>query len=93
MTDRHELIQDLGDLGQIPQDDDGPTFSAPWEAAAFALAVRLSQEGHFTWAEWTETLTQEIAEAQRRGDPDHGSFSAITSGQTSGLACGCHWLA
>ncbi len=70
MTDRDEL---LGDLGQIPRDEDGPTFSAPWEAAAFALAVRLSQEGHFTWAEWTETLTQEIAEAQRRGDPDLGN--------------------
>ena len=70
MTDRDEL---LGNLGQIPRDEDGPTFSAPWEAAAFALAVRLSQEGHFTWAEWTETLTQEIAEAQRRGDPDLGN--------------------
>ncbi len=70
MTDRNELIQDLG---HIPCDDDGPVFSAPWEAASFALAVRLSQEGHFTWQEWTETLTEEIAEAQRQGDLDRGN--------------------
>ena len=69
MTERHELIRDLG---QIPRDEGGPVFRAPWEAAAFALAVRLSQEGHFTWQEWTETLTQEIADAQKHGDPDLG---------------------
>ena len=70
MTDQHDLIRDFK---QIPRDEDGPVFRAPWEAAAFALAVRLSQEGHFTWQEWTETLTQEIAKAQRQGDPDLGN--------------------
>ena len=60
------------DLGQIPHDDGGPVFNEPWEASAFALAVRLSQEGRFTWGEWAECLSQEIAEAQRRGDPDLG---------------------
>ena len=70
MTDSSELMRDLR---QIPHDEDGPVFKAPWEAAAFALAVRLSQEGHFTWAEWTESLTEEITEAQRQGDPDLGN--------------------
>ena len=70
MTDRNELLRDLE---QIPSDEDGPVFSAPWEAATFALAVRLSQEGHFSWAEWAETLAQEIAEAQRQGDSDLGN--------------------
>jgi len=38
----------------------------------FALAVRLSEEGHFTWDEWATTLSQEITRAQVAGDPDLG---------------------
>lgn len=60
----------LHGLGRIPHDEDGPVFDAPWEAAAFALAVRLSQEGRFTWGEWAEALGAEIAAAQREGGPD-----------------------
>ena len=70
MTASEKLTRDLG---QIPLDNDGPVFNEPWEAAAFALAVRLSEEGRFTWQEWTECLSQEIAEAQRRGYPDLGN--------------------
>ena len=65
----------LGDIPprDIPRGDDGlPVFAAPWEASAFALAVRLSGEGHFTWDEWTATLSEEIRAAQREGDPDLG---------------------
>ena len=65
----------LGDipLGDIPLGDDGaPVFAAPWEASAFALAVRLSGEGYFTWGEWTAALSEEIHAAQREGDPDLG---------------------
>jgi len=39
------------------------TFAEPWEAQAFALAVHLSEQGHFTWKEWTETLAAELASA------------------------------
>ena len=63
---------DLALLGQIPRDDDGPVFNEPWQAQAFALAVRLSEEGHFTWDEWATTLSQEITRAQFAGDPDLG---------------------
>lgn len=60
-------------LDGIPLGDDGsPVFAAPWEASAFALAVRLSGEGHFTWSEWAATLSEEIRAAQREGDPDLG---------------------
>ena len=65
----------LGDipLGDIPLGDDGsPVFTAPWEASAFALAVRLSGEGHFTWDEWTAALSEEIRAARQEGDPDLG---------------------
>ena len=63
---------DLAESPAIPRDGDGPVFREPWEAAAFAMAVRLHQRGLFTWKEWAATLSEEIAAAQRRGDPDHG---------------------
>ena len=69
MTDQRELISELG---QIPRDEDGPVFNAPWEASAFALAVRLSEQGHFTWQEWATALSREITRAQEGGDPDLG---------------------
>lgn len=69
MNDQQTLIQELGD---IPKDDEGPVFKEPWEASAFALAVRLSQEGRFTWSEWASTLSEEITAAQERGDADLG---------------------
>ncbi len=55
-----------------PRDDEGPVFEEPWEAQAFALTLKLHEAGHFTWAEWTETLSAEIKAAQARGDPDLG---------------------
>jgi hypothetical protein len=36
----------------MPRDEHGPVFAEPWQAHAFALAVRLSEQGHFTWKEW-----------------------------------------
>ena len=63
----------LDDLPELPWDaEDGPVFQAPWEATAFAMAVRLSEAGTFTWAEWVEYLSTEIAAAKQRGDPDLG---------------------
>ena len=49
------------------------TFAEPWQAQAFALAVRLSAEGHFTWKEWAETLADELRKTAARGEPDDGS--------------------
>jgi nitrile hydratase accessory protein len=57
---------------QIPRDEHGPVFHAPWEAEAFALAVTLNERGLFTWKEWAATLGDEIKEAQAAGDPDTG---------------------
>lgn len=58
---------------QLPHDDEGPVFAEPWQASAFALAVSLSEHGHFTWTEWAETLGAELRESAARGDPDDGS--------------------
>jgi nitrile hydratase accessory protein len=60
-------------LPRIPRDDGGPVFAEPWQAQAFAMAVRLSEEGHFTWKEWAATLADELRAAADRGEPDDGS--------------------
>jgi nitrile hydratase accessory protein len=60
-------------LPQLPRDAGGPVFAEPWQATAFALAVRLSADGHFTWPEWAATLADELKAAAARGEPDDGS--------------------
>ena len=62
----------LNELPALPRDQEGPVFNEPWEAQAFALAVRLSEVGCFTWSEWAIALSREITAAQARGDPDLG---------------------
>jgi nitrile hydratase accessory protein len=57
----------------LPRDDGGPTFSEPWQAQAFALAVRLSEAGYFSWKEWSEVFGSELMAACDRGEPDDGS--------------------
>lgn len=64
---------DFSDLPAIPRDPGGPVFAEPWQAQAFALAVRLSEQGHFTWKEWAAALAGELKAAADRGDPDDGS--------------------
>ena len=53
--------------------EEGPLFAEPWEAQAFALAVKLSEEGYFTWTEWAAALADEIKAAAARGEPDDGT--------------------
>ena len=64
-----------------PEDQDGPVFAEPWQAQAFAMAVKLHEQGLFTWPEWAATLTEEIKRAQAAGDPDTGETYYM------------HWLA
>ncbi len=35
-------------------------FAEPWEAQAFAMAVKLNERGVFTWTEWAEVLGAEL---------------------------------
>jgi len=65
--------ESLAALPRLPRDEDGPVFAEPWEAQAFALAVKLSEQGYFTWKEWAATLAEEIKAASIRGEPDDGS--------------------
>lgn len=61
-------MNDLDSLPQLPRDEGGPVFAEPWQAQAFALAVKLSEQGHFTWKEWAAALSEELAR-----EPDDGS--------------------
>jgi nitrile hydratase accessory protein len=73
---RHELnppAEQIQTLPRLPADRDGPVFAEPWQATAFALAVRLSSEGHFTWKEWAAALSDELKHAADSGAPDDGS--------------------
>ena len=66
-------MPDPGLLPRLPPDEGGPVFAEPWQAHAFALAVKLSDAGFFTWSEWTQALGTELAAASARGEPDDGS--------------------
>ena len=48
-------------------------FAEPWQAQAFALAVKLSEQGYFTWKEWAAALAAELKSAADRGEADDGS--------------------
>lgn len=63
---------ELESLPRIPVDHDGPVFREPWEAQAFAIAIKLHEGGLYTWTEWAEALSNEIVAAQAEGDPDLG---------------------
>ena len=72
---------DLQSLPALPRDEGGPVFAEPWQAQAFALAVRLSAEGYFTWKEWSSALAEELKSAQDCGEADDGTRYYV------------HWLA
>lgn len=63
----------LAALPRLPRDESGPVFAEPWQAQAFALAVKLSAQGHFSWKEWAAALAHELQAAANRGEPDDGS--------------------
>ena len=58
---------------RCPRDAGGPVFDEPWQAAAFALSVQLSEQGHFSWNEWAAVLSEELKADAERGEPDDGS--------------------
>ena len=49
-----------GPLNLSNQQLESASFNSPWEASLFALAVQLSRQGVFTWADWTKAIGEEI---------------------------------
>jgi nitrile hydratase accessory protein len=75
-SDRTSDTEQLAALPRLPRDEvdgGGPVFAEPWQAQAFALAVKLSAAGHFTWKEWAAALADQLKAASDRGEPDDGS--------------------
>jgi len=73
LSDSAGVAERLAALPRLPRDNGGPVFAEPWQAQAFALAVKLSEQGHFSWTEWAETLGAELKAAVERGEPEDGS--------------------
>jgi nitrile hydratase accessory protein len=63
----------LATLPRLLRDESGPVFAEAWQAQAFAMAVKLSEQGHFTWKEWAAELAAELKAAADRGEPDDGT--------------------
>lgn len=58
------LPDDLKRLPGLTLDaGDEPVFAEPWQAQAFAMTVKLNEQGLFTWPEWAEVFGAEIAAA------------------------------
>lgn len=55
----------------MPRDDEGPVFREPWEAQAFAMAVKLNEAGIFSWSEWAERLGAEL-----KAEPDRAYYES-----------------
>ncbi|MDX0619709.1 nitrile hydratase accessory protein [Sinorhizobium medicae] len=54
---------------ELPKSREGdPVFAEPWQAAVFAMTVRLHEQGVFSWSEWTEALSTELYKPGRRPD-------------------------
>ncbi len=50
-------------LSRFLTEGEQPVFAQPWEARAFALAVQLHADGHFTWPEFSQSLSEVIADS------------------------------
>jgi nitrile hydratase accessory protein len=50
-----------------------PAFAEVWHGRALALAMQLTQSGHFTRTEWATALGRELQKAANSGQPDDGS--------------------
>ena len=64
------MVVSVPDIPGLPRDADGPVFEAPWQAQIFAMAVRLNEQGVFSWGEWAARFGEERARAVAEGAPD-----------------------
>jgi len=68
----------LNELIEAARLDPEHVFSAPWEARAFAMALKLSESGLFTWDEFRDRLIAEVGASDRirarDGTSDHREY-------------------
>ena len=51
--------------------DGEPAFEEAWQAEVLAVADTLVQRGMYSASEWSQTLGEELAAAEARGDDDN----------------------
>ena len=51
---------DVKKIPYFPKDQEGPVFSAPWAARAFAMTLELHDAGCFSWPEWVACFSEEL---------------------------------
>lgn len=55
----------LPQIPGLPTEADEPVFQAPWQAHAFAIVNQLAAAEHYSWAEWTDFLANEVSAAEQ----------------------------
>jgi nitrile hydratase accessory protein len=67
-----EARPDVAEMGRaaLPRKSGELVFHDDWERRAFALAVRLAEQGVFEWREFQRELIASVEEAERN-DPQH----------------------
>src|SRR3712207_5102858 len=62
---------DMEGPSALPRKNGELVFEAAWEGRVFGLATALHSEQRFAWDEFRDRLIEEIAEADRTGEPSH----------------------
>ena len=57
-----------------PMSDEGPTFTAPWEARAFSMAVALHDAKQMEWGEFQKTLGTVLDRGAQEQDGEEWSY-------------------
>jgi nitrile hydratase accessory protein len=63
------VIANMEGQAALPRKNGELVFEAPWEGRAFGMAVVLSERRLYDWDEFRSRLIDEIAAAERRGEP------------------------
>jgi len=48
-------------MTDLPPGAPEPAFTEPWHAQLFALTVKLSEDGHFTWPHWADKFSATLS--------------------------------
>ena len=72
----------LQELKGLPSENGEPVFDSPWQARTFAMTLQLYEAGLFSWSEWADILSGNIAEHELT-HPVQGSDDYYTLWQTS----------
>ena len=54
-------------LSGQPVENGELVFDAPWQARSFAMAVKLHEAGLFSWKDWSDKLSDNIAAFEQHG--------------------------